>query len=132
MRNSVFNELRMNHVTFCIFIVLFSTNYNFGRCENAKLTVELMNSGFHRLVNVGFVGFECFVSFSLCCRDLKYVVVFPEYQGKHHTFLIKQVLPASVYVSTDQLEDLRRFDKVIQSSFSILVSCVLKPRLFAY
>lgn len=46
------------------------------------------------------------------CRDLKYVVVFPDYQGKHHTFLIKQQLPSSVYVSTDQLDDLKRFDKV--------------------
>lgn len=45
-------------------------------------------------------------------RELNYVVVFPEYQTKHHTFLIKQLLPSSVYVSIDQLNDLNRFDKV--------------------
>lgn len=45
-------------------------------------------------------------------RDLNYIIVFPEYQGKPHTFLIRQLLPASVYVSTDQLDDLKRFEKV--------------------
>lgn len=53
-------------------------------------------------------------------RDLKYVIVFPDYQGKHHTFLIKQQLPASVYVSTDQLDDLKRFDKVMTISNKII------------
>ncbi|XP_031641220.1 phosphatidylinositol-glycan biosynthesis class X protein [Contarinia nasturtii] len=82
----------MNHVNRLIFTVLFVVGYRFCRAENAKLTVQLKSSGFH--------------------RDLEYAVVFPDLQAKQHTFLIKQPLPASVYVSTDQLDDLSRFDKI--------------------
>lgn len=77
-----------------------------------------LNSFAMRLLRKVWTKIFCVVSIrvvSICrriSRDLKYVVVFPEYQGKHHTFLIKQTLPAAVYVSTDQLEDLKRFDKV--------------------
>lgn len=45
-------------------------------------------------------------------RDLKYGVVFPDFQGTSYTFMIKQKIPASIYVSTDQLEDLRRLEKL--------------------
>lgn len=45
-------------------------------------------------------------------RDLKYGVVFPDFHGISYTFMIKQKIPASIYVSTDQLEDLRRLEKL--------------------
>lgn len=102
----------MNHLTL---LLLFFVICTFCAAENAKLTVKLMNSGFHRLVNTMWV-----ISFCVCLfhdaltpdRDLEYAVVYPDYQGKQHTFLIKQPLPASVYVNTDDLDDLRRLNKV--------------------
>lgn len=107
----------MHHVNFFqIVIVLFLITLNECLAENPKLTVDLANSGFHRFVqSYNFFQHRTFFQFqynSFFRRDINYVVVFPEYQGKHHTFLIKQLLPASVYVSIDQLNDLNRFDKV--------------------
>lgn len=52
-------------------------------------------------------------------RDLKYVTVFSEFHGKSYSYLLKQKLPAGVYVSTDQLEDLKRFEKVSQMNFNL-------------
>lgn len=106
----------MNNINRLIFTVIFLTSCKFCKSENAKLTVELMNSGFHRFVKLFLI---CFIHSFLFKqkrfffrRNLEYVIVFPDYQSKHHTFLIKQLLPASVYVSIDQLNDLYRFDKV--------------------
>lgn len=96
--------------------------------ENPKLTMDLLSSGFHRLAFYFIYFFSrekdhtrkwssiipCFQFH----RDLKYVVVFPELQGQQNTFLIKQPLPASVYVSTDQLDDLQRQDKVNSIEFT--------------
>lgn len=48
----------------------------------------------------------------VCFRDLKYGVVFPDFQGISYTFMIKQQLPASIYVDLDQLNDLKRLEKV--------------------
>ncbi|XP_055320897.1 phosphatidylinositol-glycan biosynthesis class X protein [Sitodiplosis mosellana] len=82
----------MNNTNRLLFATVIFACYSFCRAENAKLTAELMNSGFH--------------------RHVEYIVVFPDYQGKQHSFLIKQLLPASVYVDTDQLDDLNRFNKL--------------------
>lgn len=118
-KNLCMAKKKMYHVNCFIIVFIFVANSKFCQCENAKLTVDLANSGFHRLVHsfsqTFFYRFywRCyFFSFSQNNRDLNYVVVFPEYQGKHHTFLIKQLLPSSVYVSIDQLNDLNRFNKV--------------------
>lgn len=109
----------MNHVNVIIcvaFSFIFIADKHLCHAEIPKLTVDLISSGFHRfeLAHHTFMRWspnrKCI--FVLIFRDLRYVVVFPDYQAKHHTFLIKQPLPAAVYVSTDQLDDLRRFDKV--------------------
>lgn len=104
----------MKNLNQIIFSVIFLSSYTYCQSENAKLTVELMNSGFHRFVNEKNQSFSfiIFIRFFFDHRNLEYVVVFPDYQGKQHTFLIKQLLPSSVYISIDQLNDLNRFDKV--------------------
>lgn len=91
--------------------------------ENPKLTMDLLNSGFHRFVMHFLLSpsnsksqtsqtSQTFPQFRFFHRELKYGVIFPDLQGQQNTFLIKQRLPASVYVSTDQLNDLQRLDKV--------------------
>lgn len=109
----------MNHFNCFVLAILCFANYRCCECENPKLTVELINSGFHRFVFRTFqwLTFDFNIQKSIYtilhrCRELKYVVVFPDYQGKHSTFLIKQLIPSSVYVSIDQLNDLKRLDKV--------------------
>lgn len=118
-KNLCMAKKKMYHANCFIIVLIFVANSEFCQCENAKLTVDLANSGFHRLIHsfsqhfaIVYIDAANFLSFSQINRDLNYVVVFPEYQGKHHTFLIKQLLPSSVYVSIDQLNDLNRFDKV--------------------
>lgn len=120
----------MNHVNRFIsvaFLFTFIGGQKQCHANNPKLTVDLMGSGFHRFEcfshyitlasNHRLESTDCSIEHTNCFfvvifRDLKYVVVFPEYQGKHHTVLIKQPIPADVYVSTDQLDDLKRFNRV--------------------
>lgn len=57
-----------------------------------------------------FTLFLILIFFTIC-RELKYVTVFPGSQDRYDYYL-EQVLPADVYVSTDELSDLMRFNKV--------------------
>lgn len=55
----------MNNVNRIFVTVLICVCSSFCHAENAKLTAELMNSGFHRLVNflfslVYFAHFQCY------------------------------------------------------------------------
>lgn len=43
---------------------------------------------------------------------MKYITVFTDPPQKPCDFHLRQVIPSSAYVSVDQLEDLKRFDKV--------------------
>lgn len=45
-------------------------------------------------------------------RTVKYITVFTDPPQKPCDFHLRQVIPSSAYVSVDQLEDLKRFDKV--------------------
>ncbi|KAJ6629255.1 Phosphatidylinositol-glycan biosynthesis class X protein [Pseudolycoriella hygida] len=54
--------------------------------------MNIQQSGFHRIV--------------------KYITVFTEPPEKPCDFHLRQTLPSSAYVSVDQLDDLKRFDKI--------------------
>lgn len=47
----------MNNVNRLIFVVLIFVGFEFCHAENAKLTAELTNSGFHRFVNSYYIDF---------------------------------------------------------------------------
>ncbi|KAG4077140.1 hypothetical protein HA402_016127 [Bradysia odoriphaga] len=61
-------------------------------CFGAKLSMNIQQSGFHRTV--------------------KYITVFTDPPEKPCDFHLRQAVPSSAYVSVDQLDDLRRFDRI--------------------
>lgn len=97
---------------------------------HAKMTTALLNSGFHRsaisyLISTSFLKHFPFDYH----RILEYTTVFPMLD-EDFNYCIEQELPSAVYVSTDQLDDMKRFGKVkfliidqiklLQSNFFLL------------
>lgn len=82
-------------------------------CFGAKLSMNIHQSGFHRSVlQINFFSSESKFFISSFRRTIKYITVFTDPPEKPCDFYLKQVIPSSAYVSVDQLDDLKRFDKV--------------------
>lgn len=89
-------------------------------CQLPKVRIEMDEVGMHRLVSIAFRKVCLFINENIFGnRKLKYHLHFDSsFVGSNCQYVLSQPLPAAIYISTDELDDLQRLLMVFWIKFT--------------